>query len=138
MLKPARSASLSCGRLLCPFGKEVVCFLTQRYIRYPHAWNEGDFEIAMGIPEFEQLKILLINDRKSATWSLHEKPVRADRQCHWSQQGHQLKAATLFSDKNASERRGSRSVGESKCTSASDMEMKMVTRERKKRMDVPF
>ncbi|KRX32548.1 hypothetical protein T06_16514 [Trichinella sp. T6] len=57
MLKPARSASLSCGRL--------------RYIRYPYAWNEGDFEIAMGIPEFEQLKILLINDRKGATWSLH-------------------------------------------------------------------
>ncbi|KRX33597.1 hypothetical protein T05_818 [Trichinella murrelli] len=60
MLKPARSASLSCGRLLCPFSKEVVCFLTQRYIRYPYAWNEGDFEIAMGIPEFEQLKILLM------------------------------------------------------------------------------
>ncbi|KRY04644.1 hypothetical protein T12_12681 [Trichinella patagoniensis] len=57
---PARSASLSCGRLLCPFSKEVVCFLTQRYIRFPHAWNEGDFEIAIGIPEFEQLKILLM------------------------------------------------------------------------------
>ncbi|KRZ95150.1 hypothetical protein T08_13376 [Trichinella sp. T8] len=68
---PARTASS--GMLLGkPFlssivveaHKEVVCFLTQRYIRYPHAWNEGDFEIAMGIPEFEQLKILLIRTCK--------------------------------------------------------------------------
>ncbi|KRY32152.1 hypothetical protein T03_14470 [Trichinella britovi] len=69
MLKPARSASLSCGRLLCPFGKEVVCFLTQRYIRYPYAWNEGDFEIAMGIPEFEQLKFLLMRSQCEPTVS---------------------------------------------------------------------
>ncbi|KRX15399.1 hypothetical protein T07_6579 [Trichinella nelsoni] len=53
-----------------------------------------------------------------------------------------LKPAALFSEKSHSrcptEQRESRSVGESKCTSASDLEMRMLTRERKKRMVVPF